>query len=175
MAAPCRHLIAALLLLASPAAAQVPPSGFAPFPCPKSTGGWTVTWPGPIYFASYDINSSLLYIGLQQTIPPQPNTATTVLAIEGGSLPGEVLLIAHNTLLSLDDVFGTTPAKSFRAVQAFANVPYGVMQGLTYTQNPMQVYQNTVLSYPMLMLTEKDDCVLQWEFGRQPYAPIRTR
>ncbi len=179
MAAPYRSLIAALgLLLACPADARTPPAGFAPFPCPRPSAGWTVTWPGPIYSASYDNDSQQLYVVLQQAIPAQPSTLTTVLAIEGNGPPGGVLSVEDripNTLLALDDKFGTAPPRNFRAVQAFINVPYGVMQSLSTTANPQQVYQNTVLSYRMVLLTEKDNCILQWEFGASPYGPIITR
>ena len=34
----------------------------AAFPCPKTTIGWALQWPGPITSASYDSQDQLLYI-----------------------------------------------------------------------------------------------------------------
>ncbi len=49
-------LILVFLLSSVPAFAQ------AAFPCPKTTIGWALQWPGPITSASYDSQDRLLYI-----------------------------------------------------------------------------------------------------------------
>ena len=121
-----RALGAAIFLFAFSAFAQVPPSGFTPFPCPASTGGWTIQWSGPITSASYDNVTQMLYI-----------------------------------------------VWNYKIVQAFANVPVGIQQALTYTTNPQQIYNNSIIpGYHLVMLSEKDHGPLQAEFGRVPYALI---
>jgi hypothetical protein len=50
-------------------------------------------------------------------------------------------------------------------VQAFSNVPLGIMQALSYTQNPSAIYYGSIVpSYHQLLLTEKDHCTLRWEY-----------
>jgi hypothetical protein len=61
---PCVRALALLFLLAaSPALAT------APSPCPNTTSGFTVTWPGQITSASYDPTTQLLYLTFYNTIP----------------------------------------------------------------------------------------------------------
>ena len=50
-------------------------------------------------------------------------------------------------------------------VQAFSNVPLGIMQALSYTQNPSAIYYGSIVpGYHQLLLTEKDHCTLRWEY-----------
>lgn len=106
-----QRLIATALVFA-PVAAN------AGFPCPQTTIGWALSWPGPLTSAAYDSASGLLFITF----------------------------------------YGTR-------TQAFSNVPLGIMQSLSYTQNPIAIYNSTLIpSYHQILLTEKDHCPLQWEY-----------
>lgn len=126
-----RRAATALLALTIPASAQVPPSGYSPFPCPQTTIGWALQWPQQAILtsASYDSGTKLLYLGF------------------------------YNSSI----------------VQAFSNVPIGIMQSLSYTQTPLAIYNGSIVpSYHQILLTEKDHCTLQWESGGQPYGFIWT-
>ena len=64
--------------------------------------------------------------------------------------------------------YGTIP-------QAFANVPIGIMQALSYTQQPSQIYYSSIVpNYHQILLSEKDNCPLSWEFGGAPQGYIWT-
>ena len=65
---------------------------------------------------------------------------------------------------------------NYTQVQAFSNVPIGIMQGLSYTQNPLAIYNGSIVpSFHQLLLTEKVACPLQWESNGQPYGYFWTR
>ena len=50
-------------------------------------------------------------------------------------------------------------------VQAFSNVPLGIMQALSYTQNPSAIYYGSIVpGYHQLLLTEKDHCTIRFEY-----------
>ena len=123
-------LLLALAATASQAQTRTPASGYAPFPCPRSTTGWTLQFPPPLTSVSYDSSTQLLYV-----------------------------------------VFNYTTA------QAFVSVPVSVMQLFTsfQTQPPSTIYNSTVVpNYHQTLLSEKDNCVMQWEFGGNAYGPMLT-
>ena len=50
-------------------------------------------------------------------------------------------------------------------VQAFSNVPIGIMQSLSYTKNPSAIYYGSIVpNYHQLLLSEKDHCTMRWEY-----------
>ncbi len=60
-------------------------------------------------------------------------------------------------------------------VQAFSNVPIGIIQALSYTQNPSAIYYGSIVpNYHQILLTEKDHCTLSWEWGGNSYGYIWT-
>jgi hypothetical protein len=63
---------------------------------------------------------------------------------------------------------------NYTRAQAFYPVGVGVMTSLSYTQNPMAIYPTIVSQYHQLLLTEKDNCPLKWEFGGNGYGYIWT-
>jgi len=64
---------------------------------------------------------------------------------------------------------------NYTIAQAFNNVPIGIMQSLSYTQNPLAIYNTTLTSaYQQILLTQKDNCPLSWEFGGNPYGYVLT-
>jgi len=49
--------------------------------------------------------------------------------------------------------------KNYKTVQAFANVPIGIIIGLSYTQNPNAIYNGSILPYfQQVTLNPKDNC-----------------
>ena len=64
---------------------------------------------------------------------------------------------------------------NYKTVQAFSNVPIGLMQSLSQTQQPIAIYNSSIISgYHQILLSEKDNCPLSWEFGGNPYGYIWT-
>jgi hypothetical protein len=60
---------------------------------------------------------------------------------------------------------------NYTIAQAFSNVPIGMITSLSYTQAPLPIYNSSIAPYyHQILLTEKDNCTLQWEFGGQPYG-----
>jgi hypothetical protein len=60
-------------------------------------------------------------------------------------------------------VFNTNQA------QAFTNVPIGIIQSLTNTQNPLQMYNSIINpTYHQALLTEKDNCPIHYQIDDTP-------
>ena len=58
---------------------------------------------------------------------------------------------------------------NYTNAQAFTNVPIGIIQSLTNTHNPLQMY-NSIISttYHQALLTQKDNCPLHWQTDDTP-------
>ena len=58
---------------------------------------------------------------------------------------------------------------NYTNAQAFTNVPIGIIQSLSHTQNPLAIYNGSIgNTYHQALLTEKDNCVFYFEANTQP-------
>jgi hypothetical protein len=63
---------------------------------------------------------------------------------------------------------------NYKTAQAFSNVPLGIIQALSQTKNPSSIYSTIMRSYHQILLSEKDNCPLRWEYQGLPEAYIWT-
>ena len=64
---------------------------------------------------------------------------------------------------------------NYKTAQAFSGVPQGIIQALSQTKTPIYLYNSTIVrSYHQILLSEKDNCPLRWEYQGLPEAYIWT-